>query len=393
MIYIVVFLLLLIPVVRYDWMVKAGGEKGWYYFNLLVLILFAGLRYRIGGDTLLYMGMFEECPKLQDLKYFDFASAQYNPLWYILNGLSRSIYDDFFLFQLIHAFIVNVSFFHFFRKYCPRYYFTAILLYYIGYFCYFNMEVLRESLCVSVLLWATTFLLSRRWVSYYALCLIALLLHYSAAIMLLFPFLYIFKRPSCLWEIVILVVVVVCMSVVNLPVLLLEMFGINEQLTTLISVYMDDQRNIVGIISEFLNYLPILVCIWVRERYSIVEDRDFTFIVMGTVVVYGLAMNLGILNRFINYFVPFIIVYVVNTIYRVLSWEFRQRQVSFVACLCALLLYNFNLIRFYTSDLSDVYPGTRAYVKYHPYHSVLDKEIDEHRERFIENYRDISIQF
>ena len=319
MIYIVVFLLLLIPVVRYDWMVKAGGEKGWYYFNLLVLILFAGLRYRIGGDTLLYMGMFEECPKLQDLKYFDFASAQYNPLWYILNGLSRSIYDDFFLFQLIHAFIVNVSFFHFFRKYCPRYYFTAILLYYIGYFCYFNMEVLRESLCVSVLLWATTFLLSRRWVPYYALCLIALLLHYSAAIMLLFPFLYIFKRPSCLWEIVILVVVVVCMSVVNLPVLLLEMFGINEQLTTLISVYMDDQRNIVGIISEFLNYLPILVCIWVRERYSIVEDRDFTFIVMGTVVVYGLAMNLGILNRFINYFVPFIIVYVVNTIYRVLS--------------------------------------------------------------------------
>ena len=98
-------------------MVKAGGEKGWYYFNLLVLILFAGLRYRIGGDTLLYMGMFEECPKLQDLKYFDFASAQYNPLWYILNGLSRSIYDDFFLFQLIHAFIVNVSFFHFFRKF------------------------------------------------------------------------------------------------------------------------------------------------------------------------------------------------------------------------------------------------------------------------------------
>ena len=51
MIYFIVFILLLIPVVKYDWMAKTGGEKGWYYFNLIVLILFAGLRYRVGGDT------------------------------------------------------------------------------------------------------------------------------------------------------------------------------------------------------------------------------------------------------------------------------------------------------------------------------------------------------
>ena len=45
MIYILVFILLLIPVIRYDLMAKSGGERGWYYFSLVVLILLAGLRY------------------------------------------------------------------------------------------------------------------------------------------------------------------------------------------------------------------------------------------------------------------------------------------------------------------------------------------------------------
>ena len=374
-------------------MAKTGGEKGWYYFNLIVLILFAGLRYRVGGDTLMYMSMFEDCPKIEDLKYFDFETAKYNPLWYILNAISRSIYDEFVMFQLIHAIIVNTTFFSFFRKYCPKYYFSTILLYYIGYFCYFNMEVLRESLCVCVLLWATSSLLEKRWFAYYVFCFIAMLLHYSAAIMFLMPFLYMFRRPSCLWEIGMLVAIVICMNVVNLPILLLNIFGINEQLTMMISMYMEDQRNIIGILSEVLNYLPIFACIWIRERYKITEDKDFTFIIMGTVVVYGFAMSLGILDRFINYFVPFILIYLVNTVYRVLTWEFKRYQVSYVVCLASLVLYNANLIRFYTGDLSDVYPNTCAYVKYHPYHSVLTPKIDEHRERLIENYRDVSIEF
>ena len=54
---------------------------------------------------------------------------------------------------------------------------------------------------------------------------------------------------------------------------------------------------------------------------------------------------------------------------------------------------NFNMIRFYTKDMSESYPGTRAYVRYIPYHSVLNPKIDEHRERFVENDREVSIEF
>ena len=119
MIYVVVFILLLIPVVKYDLMAKSGGENKWYYLNLIVLILLAGLRYRVGGDTLMYMSVYNEWPAIDELKYFDFETALYNPLWYIYTSLPRSISDEFWVFQMIQAVIVNSVFFWFFKKYSP----------------------------------------------------------------------------------------------------------------------------------------------------------------------------------------------------------------------------------------------------------------------------------
>ena len=374
-------------------MVKPGGEKGWYYFILVVLILFAGLRYRVGSDTLMYMSMFYEWPKLDELRYFDFATATYNPLWYIFAALARSIYDDFTTLQIMHAVIVNCTFFWFFRKYCPKYYFSAILLYYVGYFCYFNMEVMRESLCICVLLLSTSFLLEKKWLLYFPMCVIGLLTHYSAAIMLVLPFLLLFKRPSWKWEVVILLGIVVVMRVVNVPMLVLSLFGLNDQLILLIGGYIEEMRNVMGIISELLNFFPIFIFIYLREKHQITEENDFTPLMMGTVVVYALAMNVGIFSRFINYFVPFILVYSVNTVYRALYWKFRDYQISYLLCLMAFFVLNFNMIRFYTKDMSESYPNTRAYVRYIPYHSVLNPKIDEHRERFVENDREVSIEF
>lgn len=374
-------------------MVKPGGEKGWYYFNLVVLILFAGLRYRVGSDTLMYMSMFYEWPKLDELRYFDFATATYNPLWYIFAALARSIYDDFTTLQIMHAVIVNCTFFWFFRKYCPKYYFSAILLYYVGYFCYFNMEVMRESLCICVLLLSTSFLLEKKWLLYFPMCVIGLFIHYSAAIMLVLPFLLLFKRPSWKWEVVILLGIVVVMRVVNVPMLVLSLFGLNDQLILLIGGYIEEMRNVMGIISELLNFFPIFIFIYLREKHQITEENDFTPLMMGTVVVYALAMNVGIFSRFINYFVPFILVYSVNTVYRALYWKFRDYQMSCLLCVAAFFVLNFNMIRFYTKDMSESYPNTRAYVRYIPYHSVLNPKIDEHRERFVENDREVSIEF
>ncbi|MBE6292659.1 MAG: EpsG family protein [Bacteroidales bacterium] len=375
-------------------MAKIGGESKWYYFNLVVLILLAGLRYRVGGDTLMYMSVFEECPTLDELKYFDFDTAQYNPLWYIFNAVSKSIYDDFFFFQLIHACIVNPIFFSFFRKYCPNYYFSVILLYYVGYFCYFNMEVLRESLCICVLLLVTRFLLEKRWLPYYVMCVLALFMHYSALVMFLFPLLFVFfKRPSWVYQVILLVGIFVFTAVVNVPMLLLSALSVDEQLMVLAEKYLDKERNLMGMLSLLLQYLPLLGMIFLRERYNIRQKIDFTPIVMGVVVIYAFSLNLTGLNRLVNYFIPFILIYTVNTIYYVVSRVEVKFSLGYTALAASLSLLCFNYYYYYAKDVSDAYPNTRFYTIFYPYHSVFSPEQDEHRERFIENYRDVVIQF
>ena len=393
MIYLLVLILLLIPVIKYDWMAKTGGEKFWYYSCLAVLILLAGLRYRVGGDTLIYMSMFEDYPKLDELKYFDFAEAKYNPLWYILNAFSRSIYDSFTFFKIIHAVFVNSVFFWFFRKYCPSYYFSAIILYYIGYFCYFNMEVLRESLCISILLLSIPFYMRKQWLLYCLMCVISLLLHYSAVVMFFLPFLLFFKKPSWKWQITIFVIVLFVMRVVNIPVLLLDVLGFNEQLTILFNSYLENQRNIMGIIAEIIKYMPVFLFLFFRERIGQTDKYDFTPLIMGVVIFYTLSMSIGAFSRFINYFVPFIIVYAVNSIYKLFSLDFKRLQISCISLIFGFMLLCMNMVVYYFGDHSETLPNTRLYNIFYPYYSALNPKRDEHRERFIENYREVAIQF
>ncbi|MBO5264228.1 MAG: EpsG family protein [Bacteroidaceae bacterium] len=394
MIYFLTFVLLFLPVLKYDLLAKTGGENKWYYFNLIVLILLAGLRYRVGGDTLMYMAMFDSCPDLSDLKYFNFEVAQYNPLWYIFNAVCKTICDEFFFFQLIHATIVNISFFSFFRKYCPKYYFSAVLLYYIGYYCYFNMEILREILAICLLLYAARFLLNKNYICYYAVSLFAVFIHYSALVMFLFPLMFIFvKKVSWKQQILIFIIIFILSFLVNIPILLLSMLSLDEQLMLIVERYIENERNIFGMLALILQYLPILGLIYLREKFQITTTMRFIPIVGCVVFVYAFSLNLAGLNRFVNYFVPFILIYIIDTVYYILAYIKPKFTYSYIAFIFTLFLLNFNYIYYYVKDMSSVLPNTRFYSIFYPYHSVLFPQRDEHREQFIENYREVIINF
>ena len=394
MIYLLVLILLLIPVIKYDWMAKTGGEKFWYYSCLVVLILLAGLRYRIGGDTLMYMAMYDKWPSISELKYFDFDEAEYQPLWYLFTAICKSISDDFAFFQLFHAAIVNGVFFYFFRKYCPQYYFSAILIYFFGYYCYLNMGVMREVLCISLLLLATSLLLQKKMLLYYIVCIIAYFIHLSALIMIVFPLAkVIFRKPSWKIQIIIFTLIVLLLNIVNIPLIILNSLSVDGQLSRLILSYIESTPNIFGLISQLLLYLPILGLAYLREKNHILDRYDFTFIVMSSVVFYACSMSIVAFGRFLNYFAPYLIVYFVNTLYRIFYLEKKKYQVSYLVLFCTLTVYFFNLSYFYLRDMSGYYPNTRNYIQFSPYNSVIDKGINEQRERFIENYRDVQINF
>ena len=395
MIYILVFILLLIPVVKYDLMAKSGGEGGWYYFNLVVLILLAGLRYRVGGDTLMYMSMYDEIPSLSELKYFDFEEALYNPLWYVYNSVFRSISDDFVYFQIGQAVIVNSIFFWFFRKYSPQYYFSAILLYYIGYYCYFNMEILREILCVCILMLMTPWLLAKRWIPYYAGCIVAINLHYSSAVMLGIPLLYyMFMKPSWKLQLIIIAGVTMLMSVVNIMALIVRMIAQDERFVDLVEKYMENSGNLVGLLFQLIAALPVVGMTYIRCKCDVDYRDKFISLATGAVFAYSFAMGFFAFARLANYFIPFVLVFTVHTIYYFVSnCKLRSAQVSSLVIGVSVFLISFNLGFYYLRDMSTYYPNTRFKAIFSPYYSVLNPEIDEQRERFMENYRDVTFMF
>jgi len=397
MIYLLLFLFLLIPVIRYDILAKKGGEDIWYGLSFVFLVAVAGLRYRVGGDTLVYMAEFNMYPKLDELRYFDFETARFNPLWYILNAFCRSVSDDFLFFQLLHALIVNYSFFRFFRKYCQYYYFTAILVWFVGYWCYFSMEILREILCISMLLWAVDWLLEKKLVKYYIVCIIALFMHYSAVIMLFFPLMYVvFKRPNWVFQLIILAGVICFTRLIDLASLIIGTFSLNDQLRIVLENYFEvDSKNLTGILFELVKYLPVLGIIWLRERNGSDDEYDFVPIISCMVIFTGFSTYVGVASRFLNYFAPFFVVVFVNTVYGLLTMAegWKNRHVSAVVTVLVLFVVSFEYIFYYTKDQSDIYPDTRRYSIFVPYHTVFNPVVEEKRESYVENLRDFAIFF
>ena len=139
-VYASVFLLILFPLVRYDICGKKGYEDIWYYVLLIALIAIAAFRYRTGGDTLIYMSMFEDYPTIGELTSFDYISAEFNPMWYVYNSVFKSFGNSFLLFQIVQAIFVNSVIFWFLRKYCNWFY-IAVLLYYFGFYFYFGKRI------------------------------------------------------------------------------------------------------------------------------------------------------------------------------------------------------------------------------------------------------------
>lgn len=389
MIYIIVLILLLIPVIRYDVLKKTKGLEFWFFLELLLLVLLAGLRYRVGGDTLAYIDYFDEYPNLIELFHFDFVGAQFGPLWYISNALIKSIWNDFIFFQIIHAAFVNVVFFWFFRKHVKSF-FTAIVLYYIGFYLYFNMEILREVISICIFMLAFSYMQEKQYLKYYIFSIVAFLFHYSAMLMFVIPLLYIAKDIS--WKKTLIVAVslfAVLNSIDVSPVLIKLLFG-NELLNLKFESYtsLDDKSNFVGLFALIFPVILLMMIdkVNVNDRGGLkLKNLMFLYVQLTVFTAFFPAM----FSRMTNYIVPFYLIFIVVNIERfTLKIDVDALNVRALVARFVLFLFVFLKIYSFTKDTSDVMIGTRYYNIFHPYYSVFNPVVDIKREQFVDMYKE-----
>lgn len=376
MIYLVILLLIIWGVINFDNKQETPQSKCYLFFIWLILTLVAGLRYKVGGDTI---GYFEQYKTWQDIGSFSFAIAQdsrfaigYQLLW----AICKSINPNFWFYQLVHAVIVNTTFFIFFRKTKNRT-FLAILLYYLYSFFFYNMEILRAAIAVCVFIYSLKFYFDKKWLLYYGCSLIALLFHSEAIVLFLFPLVSYLNKVKItvisLFGIIILSFIV--LSVVNLvPIVNDFIISIGLMENGLIDFYSRARDyNINSIIAIFIQILPVVMILYLY-RY------DTTFRFKGFLILYIiltiLTLKYSVLIGRINDFITPIVLFCIANIFAKNQFTFIDNKSFFKITILSLFL--FSTIFNYTKNT--YYPD---YKKYYPYSSVFSPQENIEREWYV----------
>jgi hypothetical protein len=385
MIYIIILLFLLLFSIHYD-VNNYRVSNTLIFFWWLIFVLLAGLRYRVGGDTISYMIYYEKVPDLKHLNFNYLISNEYQPLWIILCSLCKSITKGFTFFQIIHAIILNSVIFYFIRK-NTSYFFTGILFYFIFYYLYFNTEILREALAVSVFLLSLKYFFSEKWLMYYILCFVAFMLHLSAVILFFLP---LFKtiwtnRSYIILSVILLTLFILFKNYIsNNLINYIPYEAIRIKATNLMGA-LGAKANLNGIIYTSVVYIIIpLVLIYISEQFVGYKSRFRPFLI-AYITISLVSIFLSPVYRFLNYITPIYYLFLANMLHELFRYS-RVRRFRYTIVLIVFLLpFSVHLLTI-GKNTSDKVPGTRFYSRYTPYYSVLNKKIDKKREQLVKIY-------
>lgn len=366
MIYIIILILIIFCVVHFDLLKMKNGYSIFYYFIFFILIATTALRYKVGGDTQNYYKYFETFPKYEDIDLDFILNSYWNPLWVLLNSLVKSISDDFYVLQLIHSLIINLVLIKLINKYC-KFKFIAILIYYIVFYLYFNMEILRESISISIFIISIQYLKDNKFLKYYFCVIIAILFHTSATILILLPFIKLLKFNK--WGILIssLITLTIFIFQHNIASILIE--GRNNQKY---DTYSSIVSNYNGIIFNSIYYIifPGIIL-----KYYLVKNKIhlFNYLYLSYFMVALIVIFIPGFSRFINYFTPFMLVIFVKTLENITTDKFFK-ELSFITIFILLVMIFIPKVLYYKADTSKYYPNTIKFNLWYPYSSIFNEE-------------------
>lgn len=384
MIYLIIVFFLLLFVIQYD-VNNYRVSNTLVIFWWLIFVLLAGLRYRVGGDTISYMIYYEKIPVLKDLEFSKIMSDEYQPLWTILCSLCKTINKDFTFFQIVHAVITNTIIFYFIRK-NSNYFFTGILFYFMFYYLYFNTEILREALAVCVFLLSLKYFLSKRWLRYYILCFVAFMFHITAIVLFFLPLFNILwtNRSYFIFFSILLILFILFKNIISDLIKYIPHEAIKLKASSLMGAS-GATINLNGIIYTLVVYIIIpLILIFISEQFVGYKYNLRPFLI-AYVTISLVSIFLSPVYRFLNYITPVYFLFLANMLHELFRYS-RIRRFRYTIVLVVFMLPLSVHLLTIGKNTSDKVPGTRFYSRYNPYYTVLNKKIDKKREQLVQIY-------
>ena len=323
--------------------------------SFLYMTLLIGLRFEVGGDTLNYMGDYGCRVPLSDWEptFID----KFQPGYVFLCSLAKSISPEFYVFQILHVFLLNLLIFIFVYR-NAEYKFAALTTVYLICYIYFSTEILRESLAVMIFMFSYKNFEQREWVKYYFGVALAALFHVSAVFLLLLPFIKWVKFDKK-YIYAMLVVMVGTLAMDKVFAVLSNIAIIGEKIST----YSD--MTSIGFFAGMINLMkrcvfPVICVLFFRYGCRKEMKYERAIAIMS---LFGMAAFFSpiIFGRVINYFIIFFAISFSDSVMEMLLSRTKALIGNArIFLICFILLYGSEYVLY------------RRYERFLPYYSIFN---------------------
>lgn len=390
--YIVILLIILFLSYTHDY--KGGIKYKAFNYNalLVILILFMGLRYRIGLDTIRYLQYFYvDDPTLDELSFETFFQSSYDPFYLLFVSSVKTIFGRFYFVQLFQSAIVNILLFRYFAKH-TQYIFTCVLFYFLWRYVSFTSEEMRASIAIAICLYANDYAKEGKRLKSILFILIAAQFHLSAYFLLPVPFLTFFRINK------VSLVVIIATYFVGL-LIQLKFADIIEMLTVLSFMHSHSDTYIGSeLASQTLNFNGVMAVIITYVVYSYVSVGFFKkldgkvtrFEAIEPFIFLGLffaivSIPFSLMYRFTRFFEPYLMILYAEMLIELSHNIIVERKIlKYYISIAYFSPFFLLILSDYTGSVGD---NIKTYSRYYPYYSVLSKETDPSREKLLTFYK------
>ena len=388
MIYLIPLILILVGVFFCDFLKKKKYSRILIFVIFTCLALISGFSYRLGSDVIHYMHEYtyydNNLQSAFNLSYLTSFNGRM-PGWVFITTVLKSFRADFVVFKLFHAIVINFIIVFFLKKYATNI-FTALLFYFFSSYITFNFEVLRESLAVSVFLLSVPMLLRKKFISYYIYVFVAILFHESALIVAFIPLFFLISLTKRNAIAIIIIFSVLLFAKTSVSVAIMDTTSSVFFLRGKAQLYFENERyssqaeiGFVGFLIFLFKIIFVLYSIYVVNKYKLSRNKYMMNVLLFSVCIVYLSYFIQIFYRSSNYIVFIYICFVTSTL-PLLFNLYLQRPLSSI--LYRLILVFFLSLRIYNLFIPIYGTNYPSYIRYYPYYSVFDKQVDNLREQY-----------
>ncbi|ENU5779163.1 EpsG family protein [Vibrio vulnificus] len=385
MIYTLIFLYLLIGSFYFD--LFGQGRKSSNALSIkfiyFVLFLVAALRYRLAPDSVAY----DYYVRVEVVEFYQLSleylfGQRFQPIWVLISALAKSLGGYLFL-QAFISFLVLYTVFKFVKRYTAYTHF-ATLVFYIVFYHYFTMEILRESLAICLFLWAVMYSHKSHVVAF-ALIATCFFVHKFAVVS--FPlYMIIYLRMNVKSVIAASGSLVLLMFVLKDPIQMIQYYYSAIMTVNFSNYEVLEGMSTAGYAYNLLKVIfPTIVVIYAIRRFNVMEGmkEEKQYFISFSIVFMALVLiritSLPFIERFMNYMIMFVIVLSTETFVKFM----RTQKLLIRGTLGMVYLFCLTVFSILPMLKSQGDAEVPVYVRYYPYSSYFTKETEPKREYLI----------